>query len=222
MGNVKLVIEWLLYIGIGGIAILFIYKGGAIEQYDTKATNFKDKEIPVTKRPAITICPKLSSHYKYGRDFNISIGSIIAKFGTNSIKCSNFLSEHDYQYDDCDYADDLGIAGISFDFEQVETLFSGRSCYKIVYDRKVTYDWKLPFQTLLIFGASIPFNELPENIYVYITSDANSHGIIYNTWVDGNELFFQFPKVRMNLQISICHCFRDLTNKCNAITLRGD
>ena len=75
---VKSLIKWLLYLISGSIAILFIIEGGAIDQYESKATNFKRKEIPTIQRPVITICPNLNSNYKYGIDFNISIGSILA------------------------------------------------------------------------------------------------------------------------------------------------
>ena len=51
------VAEWLFYFGIGSIAILFLYNGKDIEQFRNKATNFKIKQVPHTKRPVITICP---------------------------------------------------------------------------------------------------------------------------------------------------------------------
>ena len=99
--------QWILYLVIGAVAIIFIIKGGAIDQYKNKATFFMTKEIPVSQRPVVTICPKLNSIYKYGMDFNISIRSIVATLGSNSVKCSDFVYTEDgidyYTYDDCDY-----------------------------------------------------------------------------------------------------------------------
>ena len=207
---VKSIIKGLLYLISGLIAILFIIKGGTIHQYESKATNFKRKEIPVIQRPVVTICPKLNSSYKYGIDFNISIGSIVAKLGSNTVKCSEFYNEYgsyDYQptYDDCDY-DYLDVYETSFTLESMRNLWRRMSCYKIVYDPNIMYDAKIPFQVVLVFGDSIPFEELPENIHVYLTSNDNSYGVIYNAWIDGNELWFQFPKVRIKMSKIGVYC----------------
>ena len=202
------VAEWLFYFGIGSIAILFVYKGGDIEQFQSKATNFKIKQVPYTKRPVITVCPghwpdipyyaDEKYRYKYSSDFNISIGSIIANLGHNSIKCSDF-GEPDgsfYTYDDCDYVDDSGEDSIiSFVLEEVYSVSHGL-CYNIVHDPDKIYDWKIPIQILLIYNDLIPSEKLPEAMNVLITSDGNSHGIIFSTWMEGNELQKRILRVR--------------------------
>ena len=192
--------QWILYLVIGAIAIIFIIKGGAIDQYKNKATFFMTKEIPVSQRPVVTICPKLNSIYKYGMDFNISIGSIVATLGRNSVKCSDFHNEYDsddYQptYDDCSYEDDLDVYETSFNLESVQRLWPMMTCYQVVYDSNTIYGGKT-FQLVLVFGKTIPFKDLPDKIWVYLTSHNNSYGVMYNTWIDGNELYFQFPKVK--------------------------
>ena len=198
---VKSLIKWLLYLISGSIAILFIIEGGAIDQYESKATNFKRKEIPVIQRPVVTICPNLNSNYKYGIDFNISIGSILANLGSNSVRCSDFNNEYgsdDYQptYDDCNY-DYLDVSETSFILEPIYDVFLKTTCYKVVYDPNITYDGKISFQVVLVFGGSISFEELPEDIHVYLTSNNNSAGVILSTWIDGDELSFRFPKVKL-------------------------
>ena len=204
------VAEWLFYVGIGSIAILFIDNGGDIEQFQSKATNFKIKQVPYTKRPIITVCPGHWSessdlynefefyYYKYSTDFNISIGSTIANIGGNSIKCSNYGEPGDYHtYDDCDYIDDSVQEDsiVSFVLEEVDTLYFGY-CYKIIYDPDTIYDWKIPIQVSLIYNDSIPSKKLPPAIRVYITSNENSHGVMFATWMDGNELYRRFERVR--------------------------
>ena len=198
---VKSIIKGLLYLISGLIAILFIIKGGTIHQYESKATNFKRKEIPVIQRPVVTICPKLNSIYKYGMDFNISIGSILANLGNNFVSCSDFDNEHgsdDYQptYDDCNY-DYLDVSETSFILESVYNVFLKTTCYKVVYDPNIIYDGNISFQVVLVFGGSISFEELPEDIHVYLTSNNNSAGVILSTWIDGDELSFRFPKVKL-------------------------
>ena len=193
------VAEWLFYIGIGSIAILFVYKGGDIEQFQSKATNFKIKQVPYTKRPVITVCPwHQSVSYKYSSDFNISIGSLRANLGANYIKCSDFgePSGSDYTYDDCDYLanSDQG-SFISFVLEEVWSPYKGL-CYSIFHDPNTIYDWRIPIQILLIYNDLIPSEKLPEVINVFITSDDNYHGIIYGNWMEGNELMKRFLRVR--------------------------
>ena len=199
--NAKSVLQWLLYLASGSIAILFVIKGGTIHQYKSKATNFKKKEMPVSQRPVVTICPNLNSNYKYGIDFNISIGSILANLGSNSVRCSDFNNEYgsdDYQptYDDCNY-DYLDVSETSFILESVYNVFLKTTCYKVVYDPNIIYDGNISFQVVLVFGGSISLEELPENIHVYLTSNNNSAGVILSTWIDGDELSFRFPKVKL-------------------------
>ena len=198
--NAKSVLQWLLYLASGSIAILFVIKGGTIHQYKSKATNFKKKEMPVSQRPVVTICPNLNSNYKYGIDFNISIGSILANLGSNSVRCSDFNNEYgsdDYQptYDDCNY-DYLDVSETSFILESVYNVFLKTTCYKVVYDPNIIYDGNISFQVVLVFGGSISLEELPENIHVYLTSNNNSAGVILSTWIDGDELSFRFTKVK--------------------------
>ena len=200
--------EWLFYIGIGSIAILFIDNGGDIEQFQSKATNFKIKQVPYTKRPIITVCPGHWSessdlynefefyYYKYSTDFNISIGSIIANIGANSIKCSHFGEPGDFlTYDDCDYVSDQEDSIVSFFLEEVFT-FNHGLCYNIVHDPDTIYDWKIPIQILLIYNHSIPSEKLPGALNVYVTSYDNYHGAIFGTWMEGNELYKRFLRVR--------------------------
>ena len=203
LARVKSIIKWFLYLMSASIAILFIIKGEAIEQYRSKATTFKRKEIPVSKRPVVTICPKLPARYKYGMDFNISIGSILANLGINSVKCSDFYSYHQAIYDDCNY-DYLDISETSFILESVYNHWSGTQCYKVVYDPNIIYDEKVSFQVVFVFGGSIPYEELPETIDVYLTSNDNSHGVILNSWIDGDELSFKFHKVKLIKIITKC------------------
>ena len=192
----KSVLKWLLYLVIGSIAIFFIHKGEAIDQYKSYATNFKKKEVSVSQRPVVTICPVgIPGKYKYGVDFNITVGRIVAKLGKNSVKCSDFPNTEDgsdyYTYNDCDY----DVSETNFFLESVYNYFKRMPCYKVVYDPNNFYDVDIPFQIVSVFGDSIPFEELPEIIRVYLTSNENSHGVIYRTWIDGNELSLKFRKV---------------------------
>ena len=76
-------------------------------------------------------------------------------------------------------------------------IFLKTTCYKVVYDPNIIYDGNISFQVVLVFGGSISLEELPENIHVYLTSNNNSAGVILSTWIDGDELSFRFPKVKL-------------------------
>ena len=75
-------LEWILFLGIGAISVLFIFHGEEIEQFRSKATSFQIKEFPITQRPALTICPYSETEkYEYNIDFSIVIGYTILKLG---------------------------------------------------------------------------------------------------------------------------------------------
>ena len=79
-------LEWILFLGIGVISVLFIFHGEEIEQFRSKATGFKLKELPITQRPAITICPYSETEkYEYNIQFIIKIGYTILKLGKSSL-----------------------------------------------------------------------------------------------------------------------------------------
>ena len=75
-------LQWILFLGIGAISVLFIFHGEEIEQFRSKATSFQIKEFPIIKRPAITICPySETKKYEYNIEFNIILGYTILKLG---------------------------------------------------------------------------------------------------------------------------------------------
>ena len=75
-------LEWILFLGIGAISVLFIFHGEEIEQFRSKATSFQLKELRITQRPAITICPYSETEkYEYNIEFNITLGYTILKLG---------------------------------------------------------------------------------------------------------------------------------------------
>ena len=76
------------------------------------------------------------------------------------------------------------------------TLFSG-TCYKITSTLKYLKDPMKPYRIYIDFNKNLLYERSP-SIDIYLTSEKNSHGIIYNEWVDGEELALKFGKV-MNL-----------------------
>ena len=58
------------------------------------------------------------------------------------------------------------------------------------------YDWKIPIQISLIYDDSIPSEKLPKALNIYMTSKENSPGVIFGSWMEGNELYKRFLRVR--------------------------
>ena len=74
------------------------------------------------------------------------------------------------------------------------TLFSG-TCYKITSTLKYLKDPMKPYRIYIDFNKNLLYERSP-SIDIYLTSEKNSHGIIYNEWIDGEELALKFGKVK--------------------------
>ena len=75
--------------------------------------------------------------------------------------------------------------------EKVITYFSG-ICYKIT----TTFISKSDYMEIkLDFPNSTFYEQLPPSVDLYLTSNENSQGIIYNDWKNGEELAMNFEKV---------------------------
>ena len=75
--------------------------------------------------------------------------------------------------------------------EKVITFFSG-ICYKIT----TTFISKSDYMEIkLDFPDSTSYDQLPPSVDLYLTSNSNSQGIIYNDWKNGEELAMNFEKV---------------------------
>ena len=121
--------------------------------------------------------------------------------GQNKINCSHinhddWVNDFGQDYDDCNDADyDDEIREVEYHLNNVETMFMG-TCYQVYSRLSKSIDVSTtPFELVMDFSESMPYEKLPSRIHVFITSDANSHGIILNEWREGNELHFIFSKV---------------------------
>ena len=134
--------------------------------YKKKNTSFKQSEQKITENPVFTIClPKFNT-----TDIEkILYHSIPLIDGENVIKKSQ----------------ELVI------LEKVITFFSG-ICYKIT----TTFISKSDYMEIkLDFPNSTSYDQLPPSVDLYLTSNSNSQGIIYNDWKNGEELAMNFEKV---------------------------
>ena len=79
--------------------------------------------------------------------------------------------------------------------ENIYTYTSGK-CYKIWINYNISKKdiGRTLISITLSFNESISFDERPD-LDIYITSEKNFNGIIFNEWMDGNEYKLSFEKV---------------------------
>ena len=78
--------------------------------------------------------------------------------------------------------------------EDVYTYVSG-TCYRIFIEINYTIESGVMSEIEIEFNETIAYDNLPEVLGFYLTSEKNSHGIIFNEWKDGEELSLKINKV---------------------------
>ena len=144
-------------------------------QYQSKDSSFKVYEEPIKKFPTFTFCTDPDSNYMYEFDFTINYDDTKLKLGGNQIDNGGNSTETVY-------------------LEEVYTYLSG-ICYKISIE--INYTMESGFMSVIYieFNETIAYDNLPEVLQFYLTSDKNSHGIVFNEWKDGEELAITINKV---------------------------
>ena len=179
-----IVLQRACFLALFVTAILFMKE--VLIQFTSNDTSLKQREIPITEYPTLTICLKhpLGITYSYGTDFNLSYDSFDFdhKYMTNH---EEITFEHDFDYENYK---------VKFKTQKVYSLFVP-NCYKF---KKINLGGSLDSQNG--FGIEVSFSEeftmddLP-NIEVILTSEQNSYGIIFADWRDGDVLIFNFDRV---------------------------
>ena len=145
--------------------------------YQSKDSSFKVYEEPITDFPTLTFCfGAYSNYYRYEFDFTIYYGDAKLKLGENQIDYMNNSTETVY-------------------LEDVYT-FVSETCYKIFIEIDFTIESGILKNIHVVFNDNITFENLPEVLEFYLTSEKNSHGIIFNEWKDGEELAIKINKVK--------------------------
>ena len=154
--------------------------------YQSKDSSFKVYQEPIKNFPTLTVCTGPGSNYSYDLDFTIhyqistsySEPDVKLKLGENEIKKEDNSTETVY-------------------LDNVSTFFSG-TCYKIYI--KLNYIIEIEISKIHIeFKDIITYDNLPDVLEFYLTSEKNFHGIFFNEWKDGEELAIKIPKVLINL-----------------------
>ena len=177
------------YIIVLILTVISIYISKEVwQQYQSKATSFKQSQKAITKAESITVVlsfwplkkmdyssttPYQSyEQWKLNSDFKISFG--VSEWKT--IKEKVELTEN---------SADLSITHFKVgkvDFEKLITRYGYR--YKISAD--VT-NLKEPYQAFMQieFDESIPYERIPEAVLIF-SSENNSYGAIFTNWLEGD------------------------------------
>ena len=132
-----------------------------------------------------------SQSYTYGIHFNISYNGL--KVPYDSYEESNEYTSQDIEYE---YFEEEKSA-LKIDYHKIYSYLSGTSCYKLKQmnlKEEVGLGSHDHMALKIDFDESLEVNELP-NVELYLTSEGNSHGVIFNEWMDGDDLKFVFHKV---------------------------
>ena len=149
-------------------------------QYQSKDSTFKVYEEPIRNFPIFTFCTDPDSNYMYEFDFIIYYDNTKLKFGRNQIDNGDNSTETIY-------------------LEDVYTYLSG-TCYQIFIKINYTIESGVMSEIYIEFNETISYDNLPEVLQFYLTSDENSHGIVFNEWKDGEELAITINMVCNKLQ----------------------
>ena len=80
------------------------------------------------------------------------------------------------------------------EFEVIYTLWKGL-CYRITQKIKVVED--MMNSIVIVFNASMPDEDIPEQVDIFFTSEKNPYGVVSLKWIDGNELGFVLKPTEM-------------------------
>ena len=145
-------------------------------QYQSKDSSFKVYENPITDFPTLTFCTGPDRNYRYEIDFTIDYADKKLQLGENQI--NNWETVY---------------------LEEVYTFLSG-TCYKTYIKINYTIESGVQSDIYIEFNETITYENLPEVLEFYLTSEKISHGIVFNEWKDGEELDIKINKVSNCLQ----------------------
>ena len=179
------IFQYLFFLGLFVVSIIFMNE--VILQYASGSTSLKQSEIQITESPTFTICFINENYsYEYGTNFTFEYDETKLNLITQS------------EYDTFHTSIDSGDHIANIELQKVYSYFSS-PCYRFKKSSKVisnTIEIKIEFDKHFLDF------QLP-NIEVYVTSESNSNGVIFKEWMDGNELKFEFKRVRNNSNTNI-------------------
>ena len=210
--KLKAFINWTLYIIL--LVIGFIFAHGVFTEYWEGKTRFITKTIPLTSDdiPTLTICFEHQSNvfYAYGRDLLIGI-----TYNKTSAKALQF--------------------GLN-DFRGVDKLPAGlflaelyvmhikdwlrRKCYKIspplgnneLMSNKTDFVKTNEFNINFFNGK----HNIPEEVDLYLTTEANSYGAVADRWYDGRVDPYKLKKGSVHsITIPSVTAFENIPSRCS-------
>ena len=172
-------IEYILFFGLCGLSVVFMY--GVLDKFLSGKTSFSQSEEKIKELPTFIFClfkANPSMHkYEYGTDFTMSYDisdkngkfrdTIVLKEGKNSTS----FEENIY-------------------LEEMPTLHY-EHCFKITSILTNKYMIKEHTNISLIFNKSLTQEDLPTYVKIFVTSEKNSYGVVFDTWKNGRVMITQ-------------------------------
>ena len=217
--KVKIVCHLIKYVISTILAVVSILISKEVfEQYQSKATSFKQYEEDITENESITVVitlwPPKSSNYsadvpyqayeqwQLNSDFNLAFG--IAEYKSITEKVS--LREPNANYNIIH--DSVG----KVEFEKLISRYGDR--YKISAN---LVNVKQPYEAFLQvkINENIPEHKIP-GVIVIFSSEANSYGALLTDWLEGDTIYMHKVKGFNMIQIQPQKVIRLHSQKCNS------
>ena len=183
LGNAQVksfvIIEWGLFFALCGLALFFM--NGVLDKYFSGMTSFTQSEGPLKEFPTVVLCFSVpnsrNTKYEYGSDFQIKYSvevhgkqsGIYLKQGVNAT-----------------------VLGEMLYFKKIVSLRYG-NCYKLTSLLTNNDMIKVITDISIYSNTSITEENIP-SLEIFLTSDKNAYGVVFNKWVNGKVIKTKIDK----------------------------
>ena len=209
--DVKKSIPLSIYIGLTSISFLFL--NSSFKNFLEKKTYFHTTEeaIGAMDIPTLTVCFEITSDlsFEYGTNFTIRMGYN----DSNDFGEENAMKEGDNEITDLT-GKTVHVFVKEMTVQQIRSYGEDRLCYKISPVDLNLEPKGLELQYELLFSSE---TDAPVNAKLYVTSEENAYGAVFEKWFDGDLDPFTLKKDKFHdLAVSEIRKIHHLPHHCQS------
>ena len=175
------IVEYTFFLSLCGLSVFLMY--GVLDKFIAGKTSISQSEKSLKELPSITMCfskpDARITEYEHELDFTIQYGIIDRKLEDHFIYLKE--GENSNLFDETIYLD------------KIITLRDGH-CYNLQSVLNNKYMVKEVTQISIYFNESTTEEGIPPFLKVFITSENNSHGVVWSNWKNGKVMETQIDK----------------------------
>ena len=173
------IIEWGLFFALCGLSLFFMK--GVLDNYFSGMTSFTQSEGPLKEFPTVVLCFSVpnsrNTKYEYGSDFQIKYSvEVHGKQSGINLK----------------QGENASITGEMLYFIKIASMRYG-NCYKLTSMMTNNDMIKIITDISINFNSSITEENIP-SLEIFLTSENNAYGVVFNKWVNGKVIKLQIDK----------------------------